>query len=156
MDSRSRRFPRGLAELIEIRDQVCRTPYCEPAIRHTDHVVPVASGGETSFENGQGLCEACNHAKESPGWERNVVGSEEPDGTRGDIVTVTPTGHEYFSPPPTLPGSAPQRVHQQTMQHREDAPDHREVAPQHRESVPDHREEAPHHWESLHAAPHAS
>lgn len=105
MDSKSRRFPRSLAQYIEIRDQVCRTPYCEAPIRHIDHVVPVAWGGETSVENGQGLCEACNHAKESAGWGRNVVGSEGPDGTRGDIVTVTPTGHEYFSPPPTLPGS---------------------------------------------------
>ncbi|WP_425471486.1 HNH endonuclease [Sinomonas susongensis] len=110
MDSRLRRFPRALARYIEIRDQVCRTPYCEAPIRHIDHVVPVALGGETSVENGQGLCEACNHAKESAGWGRNVVGNEAPDGTRGDIVTVTPTGHEYFSPPPTLPGSAQRTV----------------------------------------------
>ncbi|WP_052207164.1 HNH endonuclease [Sinomonas humi] len=107
MDSRSRRFPRALAEFVEIRDQVCRTPFCEAPIRHIDHVVPVASGGETSAENGQGLCEACNYAKESPGWERNVVGTDEPDGTRGDILTITPTGHEYYSPPPRLPGSSP-------------------------------------------------
>ncbi|HKU10190.1 MAG TPA: HNH endonuclease, partial [Sinomonas sp.] len=110
MDSRLRRFPRALAEFIQTRDQACRTPYCEAPIRHIDHVVPVASGGETSVENGQGLCEACNHAKESPGWERHVVGCEDPDGTRpegtcGAIVTVTPTGHEYYSPPPKLPGS---------------------------------------------------
>ncbi|MCH6471662.1 HNH endonuclease [Sinomonas terrae] len=122
MDSRLRRFPRALAEFIEIRDQTCRTPYCEAPIRHIDHVTPVASGGETSVENGQGLCEACNHAKESPGWELAVVGTDTPDGTdspdgtdtaggigpagtRGDILTLTPTGHEYFSPPRKLPGS---------------------------------------------------
>ncbi|WP_334170374.1 HNH endonuclease [Sinomonas sp.] len=110
MDSKSRRFPRALAQFIETRDQVCRRPYCEAPIRHIDHVVPVASGGETSVENGQGLCEACNHAKESLGWEHAVVGSEEPDGTRGDILTVTPTGHEYFSPPPTLPGALPRTL----------------------------------------------
>lgn len=104
MDSKSRRFPRALAEFIETRDQVCRTPYCDAPIRHIDHVVPVAAGGETSVENGQGLCEACNYAKESSGWECGVVGSEEPGGTRGDIVTLTPTGHEYYSPPPRLPG----------------------------------------------------
>lgn len=105
MDSKSRRFPRALADFIQIRDQVCRTPYCEAPIRHIDHVVPVAVGGETSVENGEGLCEACNQMKESVGWERAVVPNEEPDGTRGDIVTITPTGHEYFSPPPRLPGS---------------------------------------------------
>ena len=105
MEAKTRRFPRALAEFIEIRDQVCRTPYCDAPIRHIDHVVPVAAGGETSVENGEGLCEACNHAKESVGWERAVVGSEGPEGTSGDIVTITPTGHEYFSPPPRLPGS---------------------------------------------------
>jgi hypothetical protein len=105
MDSKSRRFPRALAEFIRIRDQVCRTPYCEAPIRHIDHVVPAVSGGETSAENGQGLCEACNYSKESSGWEQGIVGSEGPDGTRGDIVTLTPTGHEYYSPPPKLPGS---------------------------------------------------
>jgi hypothetical protein len=131
MESRSRRFPRALVEFIEIRDQFCRTPYCEAPIRHIDHVVPAASGGETSVENGQGLCEACNHVKESTGWERAVVGSEGPDGTFGDIVTLTPTGHEYYSPPPTLPGSA-----RLTMHHREDAPAHREDAPTHREDAP--------------------
>jgi hypothetical protein len=70
-----------------------------------DHVLPVASGGTTSVENGQGLCEACNYAKESSGWEHSVVGSEGPDRTDGDIATLTPTGHQYFSPPPKLPGA---------------------------------------------------
>ncbi|MCH6469159.1 HNH endonuclease [Sinomonas terrae] len=135
MDSRLRRFPRALAEFIQTRDQACRTPYCEAPIRHIDHVVPVASGGETSVENGQGLCEACNHAKESPGWERHVVGCEAPDGTRpegtrGDILTVTPTGHEYYSPPPKLPGSDPH------PQRREHAPPQWEHAPPQWESAP--------------------
>ncbi|WP_428985685.1 HNH endonuclease [Sinomonas terricola] len=108
MDARSRLFPRALAEFIRIRDQVCRTPYCDAPIRHIDHVVPAALGGETSAENGQGLCEACNYAKESPGWERAVVGARDDDGdvTHGDILTITPTGHEYFSPPLRLPGAA--------------------------------------------------
>ncbi|WP_052207559.1 HNH endonuclease signature motif containing protein [Sinomonas humi] len=115
MDSKLRRFPRAMAQFIEIRDQVCRTPYCEAPIRHIDHIVPAASGGETSAENGQGLCEACNHVKESTGWERAVVGTDPPDqtrpvGTRGDILTVTPTGHEYYSPPRRLPGSQKRRV----------------------------------------------
>ncbi|WP_415856795.1 HNH endonuclease, partial [Sinomonas sp. G460-2] len=108
MDSRARRFPRALADFIEIRDQRCRTPFCDAPIRHIDHVVPAVQGGETSVENGQGLCEACNHAKESPGWEQAVVGGSAADdvGTRGDIVTVAPTGHEYYSPPVKLPGAA--------------------------------------------------
>lgn len=65
MESRSRCFPDGLAQLIGFRDQVCATPWCEAPIRHTDHVVPDHAGGPTSFANGQGLCEACNYAKQS-------------------------------------------------------------------------------------------
>lgn len=64
MESRSRYFPDGLADLIRIRDRgTCRTPWCDAPIRHTDHMVPHAHGGPTSYANGQGLCVACNQAK---------------------------------------------------------------------------------------------
>ena len=45
MESRARRFPRGLAAFIELRDQRCRTPYCDAPIRHRDHAQPWAEGG---------------------------------------------------------------------------------------------------------------
>ncbi|WP_234865021.1 HNH endonuclease [Sinomonas albida] len=108
MESKLRRFPRALADFIETRDQRCRTPFCDAPIRHIDHVVPAAQGGDTSVENGQGLCENCNHAKDSPGWEQQVVGADEAGGLgpQGDIMTVTPTGHQYYSPPVVLPGAA--------------------------------------------------
>lgn len=38
MDSRARLFPAGLARFIRLRDQVCRTPWCDAPIRHIDHV----------------------------------------------------------------------------------------------------------------------
>jgi hypothetical protein len=69
MESRSRCFDGGLAELLVLRDQTCRTPWCDAPVRHRDHVVPVEDGGRTTEVNGQGLCEACNHAKEAPGWQ---------------------------------------------------------------------------------------
>jgi len=68
MDARSRLFPAGLARFIRLRDQTCRTPWCDAPIRDTDHAEPYDAGGSTSGENGQGLCEACNHAKQAPGW----------------------------------------------------------------------------------------
>ncbi|WP_078326500.1 HNH endonuclease [Mycobacteroides salmoniphilum] len=88
-ESRSRSFPKGLAELIDLRDQTCRTPYCDAPIRHHDHVVGSARGGATSFDNGQGLCERCNYVKESPGW-------------RHTVVITTPTGSVYHSTAPPL------------------------------------------------------
>ncbi|GAA3835541.1 HNH endonuclease signature motif containing protein [Nocardioides panacisoli] len=95
MSSKQRAFPQPLAQLLRIRDQgICRTPYCGAPIRHADHVDPVEDGGRTSAANGQGLCEACNHAKQAPRWRQQV--------TDDGIETITPTGHRYLShaPPP--------------------------------------------------------
>ncbi|MDP7722968.1 HNH endonuclease signature motif containing protein [Mycobacterium sp. TY814] len=68
MESRARAFPRALAAFINLRDQTCRTPYCDAPIRHRDHIQPVKHGGPTTATNGQGLCERCNYTKETPGW----------------------------------------------------------------------------------------
>jgi hypothetical protein len=96
-DARSRCFPDGLASLIELRDQFCRTPWCDAPIRHRDHAVPVSSSGETSKDNGQGLCEACNYAKEARGWRVRAA-----PGDRHTLEITTPAGMTYRStaPPP--------------------------------------------------------
>jgi len=99
MSSRRRLAPRGLADYIATRDQTCRTPWCDAQIRHTDHVWAAAAGGSTSEVNSQGLCEACNYAKEAPGWRARSV-----PGPRHLVVTRTPTGHTYRSTAPPLPG----------------------------------------------------
>ncbi|NMD56181.1 DUF222 domain-containing protein [Tsukamurella columbiensis] len=97
MDSRQRCFPDGLAEMIRARDRYCRTPYCDAPIAHTDHVVPHAAGGPTEFENGQGLCAACNYAKEAPGWRSATV--DDVSG-RHTVETRTPTGHVHRTTAP--------------------------------------------------------
>ncbi|WP_143762078.1 HNH endonuclease [Isoptericola variabilis] len=99
--SARRFFADGLAALLRVRDQgICRTPYCDAPVRHLDHVVVHARGGATSLDNGQGLCEACNQAKNVDGFAQRV----EPGG-RHSVVTTTPTGHSYRStaPPPPEP-----------------------------------------------------
>jgi len=63
LESRQRAFPAGLAAFLRARDQRCATPFCDAPIRHLDHVQPHARGGPTTADNGQGLCEACNHTK---------------------------------------------------------------------------------------------
>ncbi len=99
MDSRRRTFPRGLVDLLVARDQTCRTPWCDAPIRHLDHVVPAAMGGPTSAANGQGLCEACNYAKQAPGWHARPG----PGGAGQLVETCTPTGHRYSSHAPDPP-----------------------------------------------------
>ncbi|MCW2132501.1 HNH endonuclease [Arthrobacter sp. VKM Ac-2550] len=104
MDSRARLMPAGLQRMIQARDQLCRTPWCDAPIRHHDHVVPWRNAGATSELNGQGLCEACNLAKESEGWHAQRI-----PGPRHTVETTTPTGHTYQSTAPALPGTPPAR-----------------------------------------------
>ena len=104
MESRSRRFPKGLARFIALRDDTCRTPYCDAPIRHTDHAAPHAAGGETTVLNGLGDCEACNYAKEAPGW---AVTTGIDDGGTHTAEFVTPTGAVHHSQAPPLPGPPP-------------------------------------------------
>ena len=106
MDSRARIFPHRLRRFIQTRDDTCRTPYCDAPIRHLDHIIPWHHGGPTTQTNGAGLCEACNHTKETPGWQaRPAPGSASSSGDRHTIELTTPTGHTYHSTAPPLPGT---------------------------------------------------
>ncbi len=102
MDSRARIFPPGLRRLIQARDNTCRTPFCDAPIRHLDHIIPWHHGGPTTHANGAGLCEACNHTKEAPGWTVRTR-----PGPRHTFEIQTPTGHTYHSTAPPLPGTSP-------------------------------------------------
>jgi hypothetical protein len=98
LDDRPREFRKSLIRLIRMRDRFCRTPWCDAPIRHTDHVRPKRHGGAGTSHNGQGLCEACNYAKEALGWKARPR-----PGPGGHVVDVTtPTGHRYSSRPPAL------------------------------------------------------
>jgi hypothetical protein len=88
--------------LIQLRDQFCRTPWCDAPIRHRDHPTGVTAGGQTSELNGQGLCEACNHAKEAVGWR-----SRPSPGDRHTVEITTPGGRTYRS---TAPPASRHRV----------------------------------------------
>jgi hypothetical protein len=100
MERGVRRFPAALREFIALRDQRCRTPWCNAPIQHTDHPVPARDGGATSVPNGQGLCEACNYAKEAYGWSQRPVGE---DFDAHTVEITTPTGHVHRSREPGLP-----------------------------------------------------
>ncbi len=115
MESRRRLFPRGLGEFISIRDDLCRTPFCDAPIRHIDHITPRSEGGQTSAANGQGLCERCNHTKQAPGWTQKTppnrarardtpVDPDEP--TPGTPPTPTPTTSGHHDPPTRDTGPA--------------------------------------------------
>ncbi|MHA7154747.1 HNH endonuclease [Arthrobacter sp. TMN-50] len=106
MDSRARFFTRAQRRFISARDDTCRTPYCDAPIRHYDHIVPWNRGGRTSIANGAGLCELCNHTKETPGWTAQPRPGPGP-GSRHTFRMTTPTGHTYHSTAPPFPGTEP-------------------------------------------------
>jgi hypothetical protein len=101
MESRARLFPKGLSRFIDVRDDTCRTPYCDAPIRHHDHASAHHRGGATNGVNGLGLCEACNYAKEAPGW--TVTTTQDETGCH-HAEFVTPTGARHHSKAPPLPG----------------------------------------------------
>jgi hypothetical protein len=101
MESRARRFPQGLAFFIGLRDEQCRTPYCDAPIRHRDHATPHARGGPTAAANGLGSCERCNYVKEAAGWQ---VRTHVDETGRHTAEYITPTGERHRS---TAPARAP-------------------------------------------------
>lgn len=105
MDSRRRLFAGGLRQLVELRDQTCRIPYCDAPVRHVDHATRHADGGPTSAANGLGLCARHNHVKEAPGWSVEVVADGlDPGGVPHTIEVVTPTGGRHLGVAPPLRG----------------------------------------------------
>ncbi|PKH37412.1 hypothetical protein CXG46_18320 [Nocardioides alpinus] len=103
MESTSRRFDGPLAELLTLRDAgTCRTPWCNATIRHLDHVQRATDAGPTTAANGQGLCERCNHVKETPGWTTWVAHPS--DTTRHEVHGVTEHLRMTRSTSPPLPG----------------------------------------------------
>ncbi len=99
LESAARRFPAGLCRLVRLRDRTCRTPWCDAPVRHSDHADPAARGGPTADANSQGLCEACNQAKETTGW------TARPRAGPGHRITITtPAGQRLTTGPPALAG----------------------------------------------------
>lgn len=109
MESRARRFGGNLKKLIKVRDQYCRTPYCNGKIRDIDHVVQVRKNGKTTEDNSSGRCFSCNQTKEAPDWDEHPT-----PGDRHSFNITTPSSHTYISKAPPLPGMKT-RLHQSNI-----------------------------------------
>jgi len=102
MDSKRRLFDGQLRRMVVLRDDTCRTPWCDAPIRHTDHATPHAGGGDTSYANASGLCARCNLDKETEGWRHTADPHH--------LTVTTPTGHTYQrNTLPVGPGRPPGR-----------------------------------------------
>lgn len=111
VDRGARRFSGKLRRFITLRDQICRTPYCEAPIRDIDHAIAWSKHGATDQHNGNGRCQGCNLSKESPGWS-TVTEPARPGSPHRTIIT-TPAGHSYASnAPPVLERPQPRTLEQ--------------------------------------------
>jgi hypothetical protein len=99
MDSKRREFSGVLRQMVIVRDDMCRTPWCEAHIKHIDHATPHRSGGATSWDNASGLCARCNYIKENPGWQHEANPQR--------LNVTTPTGRTYTSITPPVARGAP-------------------------------------------------
>jgi hypothetical protein len=96
------RFESWLAKLITLRDQHCRDPFCDAAIRHLDHILRHRNHGPTTLANGRGTCARGNYIREMPGWRVDLIHSGL-EGRPHTISVTTPTGHTYHSRAPDPP-----------------------------------------------------
>ena len=88
--------PKGLADFIGLRDQCCRTPYCDAPVRHRDHADPHPAAAPPTA-NGLGLCERCNYVKEVAGW--HVTAEAGAGGRHRGFITPTGAHHHSTAPP---------------------------------------------------------
>ena len=104
MDTHRRRFTANHRLFLRITgDDICATPWCNAPVRHIDHITDAARNGPTAVTNGQGLCEACNYAKQAHGWTTRRTG----DTATDPVQITTPTGHTYSTGPPGPAGREP-------------------------------------------------
>ncbi len=89
---------------IDLRDQTCRTPWCDAPVRHHDHVVPAADGGPTSEANGARPLRGLQPGQGGP----RLAG-------HGSSAARGPARTSWRSPPPAGTGTDPER---QRCQHR--------------------------------------
>src|SRR5690606_36596044 len=93
VDGRQRHFRGQVRRFILLRDQRCRTPWCDAPIHDIDHAHRIADGVSTDADNGIGHCQRFNLVKEMPGWESTVDPASDDRPHRFTIRT--PTGHIY-------------------------------------------------------------
>ncbi|MFK5581925.1 HNH endonuclease [Serinicoccus sp. LYQ131] len=86
-DPRRRLFTGGIRALVIARDRTCRSSWCGAPLRTVDHITRFSEGGLTTADNGRGLCERCNLARERP-------------------RALPPPPEHYRPPPPQLPAFA--------------------------------------------------
>lgn len=99
-DPRKRLFTGELRAFLVARDRTCRNTWCGAPIRTVDHIERHADGGLTTKDNGQGLCERCNLARERARHRAPEARDYRPPPPKLDTLPRRPTaGSEATSRP---------------------------------------------------------
>src|SRR5690625_3736939 len=124
VESKAKAFPPALARFLRWRDLSCRGPFCNAAIRQSDHIVPRSTGGATSIDNGQGACAHDNGKDEHFRIVRRIV---KPPGGGHQVEWISRNGISRTTSPPPLtrparPPAAPPDASPPEGGPREDSP----------------------------------
>ena len=92
---RIRRFTGKLAELVRLRDQTCRMPYCDAQIRHLDHIVEYRHGGQTTLSQWPGTLRTA----QLPAQHAGLAYRSHPRRTR----RPGPRDHDHHTDRPPIP-----------------------------------------------------
>lgn len=104
LDSVRRKFHGGLRAFLDLRDPVCRVPWCDAPAVEADHALSVSRGGRTSAGNGAGLCQRHNLVKEESGWQFLVTSTGLERQGPHELRITTPTGRRLDAAAPPILG----------------------------------------------------
>jgi hypothetical protein len=96
---------RGIRRFLVLRDQICRTPWCNVPIRHADHVIPFEEGARPAPTTAKAFARGATTPSRRPGGTRHRVRQEpatrfSPSPRPG---TATPADRQNH-PAPAAPG----------------------------------------------------
>jgi hypothetical protein len=77
MDSRRRLFTANQRHFIRVRDQRCRTPWCDAPIRQIDHAIPFVGGGENDRRQRAGVLRSVQSGETGARLEHDAPGRAE-------------------------------------------------------------------------------
>lgn len=96
-ESKARCFPRGLARFIDIRDRICRTPWCDAPIRHRDHIRPTnPAAGQLHSTAPVSARRAISRSRPTAGPPNLSGGACTPTASRHPADTRIDRRHRHF------------------------------------------------------------
>ena len=122
MESRARLLPQGAGRgSSTLRDDTCRTPYCDAPIRHHDHATPTAAADRPAPLNGLGAVRSVQLRQGSTRLAGHHRPSTKPARHTAEFTTPTGATHTASEPHHYPAGTTPSLVQRHRRPHGIDA-----------------------------------